>query len=112
MCVVDSERGAYRKYMVTRTDGSSRAGGKHANCAYFVLDLEHDDFAIPALKAYAKACRKTHPALADDIERIIATKPCGCRGVGDCTHYFSPQTPSEALIETIARADAREPDDG
>jgi hypothetical protein len=81
--------GIHRKYVVTRTDGSSEPGGKHADCAYFVLDLEHDEFAIPALQAYAKACRKTHPELADDIDTIVANRPvrCGCR------EAYCPHTP-------------------
>lgn len=64
----DEGRGVYRKFNVTRTDGSSGPGGKHERCSYFVLDLEHDPFAVPALKAYAAACRETHPQLAIDIE--------------------------------------------
>lgn len=101
----DEERGVYRKYKIERTDGSSAPGGKHAECAYFVLDLAHDDFALPALEAYAKACRKTHPALADDIARVIATRPCGCREAF-CQH-FGPRTPSDAMADTIERADRR-----
>jgi hypothetical protein len=93
--------GVHRKFKVTRTDGSSRKGKKHAECSYFVLDLEHDPFAIPALKAYAKACKKTHPALAEDLEEILATRPCGCRSVGECTHQFAAQTPGEALALMI-----------
>jgi hypothetical protein len=65
------ERGICRKYNVTRTDGSSGPGGKHERCAYFVLDLEHDPYAVPALKAYAEACRGTHPQLAIDIEASL-----------------------------------------
>ena len=90
----DDERGLHRKYEVTRTDGSSAVGGKHADCAYFVLDLEHDTFAIPALAAYAKACRKEYPALAADIGRIVAAAKdreaarCHCREVG-CAHSLS-----------------------
>lgn len=96
----EEQRGLYRKYRVTRTDGSSESGGKHERCAYFVLDLEHDEFAAAALKAYAKACQETYPDLAADIERIIATKPqrCSCREAS-CPHSlsraFTPQTPSE-----------------
>jgi hypothetical protein len=73
--------GISRKYDVQRTDGSSGPGGKHESCAYFVLDLEHDEFAPAALEAYAKACRKTHPELAKDLEAILANayQPCGCR---------------------------------
>jgi hypothetical protein len=68
----DQRRGIYRKYHIERTDGSSGPGGKHERCLYFVLDLEHDPFALPALRAYAKACKRTHPALAGDIARILA----------------------------------------
>lgn len=63
--------GVYQKYVVTRTDGSSELGGKHHGCDYFVLDLTHDDFALPALIAYEKACRSKFPALADDLKRKI-----------------------------------------
>lgn len=92
----DETRGVFRKYDVTRTDGSSRAGGKHEDCAYFVLDLEHDPFAIPALKAYAKACRMTHPALAKDIGQIVST--------GDRGRFFAgPSTPNEAMNEIMGR---------
>ena len=102
----DKTRGLYRKYDVRRTDGSSGPGGKHARCAYFVLDLEHDEFAMAALKAYAKACRESHPGLAEDIERIVATKPqrCSCREVS-CPHSLgralAPQTPSEMAAELM-----------
>lgn len=106
--MTDESRGVYRKYDVTRTDGSSGPDGKHEKCSYFVLDLAHDDFALPALKAYAKACAKTHPALAEDIQRIIETRPCGCRGVGECLHFFSPQTPDEAMADVMGRAAAKE----
>ena len=54
-----TNRGIYRKFNVTRTDGSSEPGGKHEHCKYFVLDLEHDPFAKPALRKYAEACRET-----------------------------------------------------
>jgi len=100
----DKERGVYRKYKVTRTDGSHRKGGKHEECSYFVLDLEHDEFAVPALTAYEKACRKTFPDLAADLRRILSTRPCGCREAM-CPHVGIPQTPNEALSDTIARAD-------
>lgn len=102
----DSTRGVYRKFNVTRTDGSSGEGGKHEHCAYFVLDLAHDDFALPALKAYAKACRSQFPELARDIEAIVITRPCGCRSVGECFHW-GPQTPSEALDARMASAEEK-----
>lgn len=62
--------GLYRKFVVTRTDGSSAPGGKHADCNYFVLDLTHDVHAIPALKAYADSCRTELPLLAADLDTI------------------------------------------
>lgn len=105
----DVGRGVFRKYDVKRTDGSGDAGGKHEGCAYFVMDLEHDPFALPAMEAYAKACAKTHPALAEDLRRIISTSPCGCRGVGDCMHFLSPQTPNEALADAMERGERRRP---
>lgn len=79
------QRGLYRKYDVKRTDGSSGPGGKHEHCAHFVLDLEHDEFAIPALEAYRDAARASYPALARDIDAIIAAHRhqesvrCNCR---------------------------------
>lgn len=64
------DTGIYRKFLVERTDGSSGPGLKHEHCNYFVLDLVHDPFAIPALKAYADACREKFPALADDLDGV------------------------------------------
>lgn len=99
---MSGQNGIHRKYVVTRTDGSSEEGGRHEHCAYFVLDLEHDEFVIPALRAYAKACRKVHPGLADDLERIVSTEPqrCACREAScphSLTRAFTPQTPSEMM---------------
>ena len=59
--------GIYRKFTVMRTDGSSEQGGKHEYCSYFVLDWEHDPFAVPAALAYASACEATYPELAKDL---------------------------------------------
>lgn len=67
----DCERPLYGKFWVERLDGSSDRDGKHEFCDYFVLDLVHDKFAYPALKAYAEACAEEYPQLAADIlERI------------------------------------------
>ena len=63
----DKDRGLYGKFFVIRTDGSSGPGGKHENCSYFVLDLNHDKFARAAIKAYADACREEYPKLSDDL---------------------------------------------
>ena len=60
----DEHRGIYEKYHVERLNDPE---GKHAACNYFVLDLVHDKFAIPALRAYAKACERKFPQLAKDI---------------------------------------------
>ena len=99
--------GVYRKFKITRTDGAHRRGGKHDGCAYFVLDLTHDPFALPALAAYAEACAKEFPALAGDLRQILATpqhQHCGCREAM-CAHFsaFGPQSPGEALAEKISK---------
>ncbi len=60
-------RGLYEKFKVTRTDGQSAPGGRHADCEYFVLDLTHDKFAIPAIRAYAYACQFEYKQLAADL---------------------------------------------
>ena len=64
---VGMDVGLYRKFLVSRTDGSSRVGGNHETCAYFVLDWHHDPFAVPAARAYADACEATLPHLAADL---------------------------------------------
>ncbi len=61
------QQGLFRKFNVSRTDGSDVAGGKHFGCRYFVLDLTHDQHAPAAMRAYAKACAPTHPKLAADL---------------------------------------------
>lgn len=66
----DPTRGLYGKFHVQRTDGQSAPGEKHDSCDYFVLDITHDPFALPALKAYADACRAEFPALATDLDEI------------------------------------------
>lgn len=68
----DKTRGLYGKFVVKRTDGLSEYGMKHYGCEYFVLDLMHDKFAAPALKAYADACEKEYPLLAADIRSKIS----------------------------------------
>lgn len=64
----DKNRGLYEKFIVIRTDGGNKPGEKHEKCRYFVLDLDHDPFAIPAIRAYADACeRGGYRALAHDL---------------------------------------------
>jgi len=67
----DTEKGIYEKYIVIRRNDTAK---KHADCAYFVLDLNHDKFAIPALAAYAKACEGEYPLLAFDILQFLESK--------------------------------------
>ncbi len=70
-------KGVYRKFEVRRTDGRDAPGEKHDGCSYFVLDLVHDKHAIPALKAYAKSCRREFPALAKDLNWALSTQHVG-----------------------------------
>jgi hypothetical protein len=89
----DTKRGLYRKYFVQRLGDvrdvilvrRNRWGdpstdrvdppAKHAGCRYYVLDLDHDTFAAPALRAYADACAAEFPALAADLRAMIAPSP-------------------------------------
>lgn len=79
--------GIKRKYEVRRTDGSSIPGGKHSGCSYFVLDINHDEFSLAALKAYAEACKSKLPALAVDLMQIVNAKACNCREA-NCGHAY------------------------
>lgn len=63
----DRNRGLYGKFYVERTDGKSAPGEKHHGCEYFLLDLNHDKYAIPALRAYAEHCQHEYPLLARDL---------------------------------------------
>lgn len=66
----EQKMGLYKKYRVERTDGSSAPGGKHEFCQHYVLDLVHDPYAKPAILAYAQACSRTHPMLAQDLREM------------------------------------------
>lgn len=57
--------GLYRKFNVSRTDPESQE--RHQNCRYFVLDIDHDEHAIPALLTYAESVKDTEPKLAEDL---------------------------------------------
>lgn len=67
----DKTRGLYEKFEVYRTDGEHLPGGKHEGCQYFVLDVTHDPFAIPALREYADSCRHEYPLLADSLYALL-----------------------------------------
>lgn len=78
------QQGLFRKFEVRRTDGSDRRGGKHYGCRYFVLDVDHDQYAQAALTAYAAACEATHPKLARDLrEKWGAAEPVKDEPSGD-----------------------------
>lgn len=66
----DPTVGLYNKFSVKRTDGTSAPGEKHDGCEYFVLDIDHDPHARPALVAYADSCAAQFPALASDLRRL------------------------------------------
>jgi hypothetical protein len=86
MATDDRERGWYRKYDVKRLNDPN---GRHADCEYFVLDLEHDAHSTPALLAYADAAEAKYPALAADIRRRVGA--------------HSPELRSETATETTER---------
>lgn len=43
---------------------------KHKDCRHFVLDLNHDKFSVPALRAYALACEVEYPVLAEELRKV------------------------------------------
>ena len=61
------DEGLINKYAVRRRDGRDTQGDKHRNCRYFVLDVSHDPFAVPALRAYAEACKEKKPVLSAQL---------------------------------------------
>jgi len=66
------KKGLYRKFKVERADGRSAPGQKHERCNYYVLDLDHDIYAAPALEAYATACAEQYPALSADLLALVS----------------------------------------
>ena len=69
------EQGLFRKFEVRRTDGSDGPGGKHDGCRYFVLDMDCDPHAGPALKAYAESCCESHPKLSAELKLLAYSLP-------------------------------------
>lgn len=55
----------YGRYTITHKDGKPVDPGKR----YFVLAVDTDAGAIPALVAYVDAIKATHPTLAADLQR-------------------------------------------
>lgn len=64
-------QGLYSKFNVSRGDGRDGPGGDREGAEYFVLDLTHDPFAIPALQTYIEQCQREYPYLARDLEQMI-----------------------------------------
>ena len=91
-------RGLHGKFHVTRTDGTSAPGCKHDGCSYFVLDLTHDKFAQPAVRAYAAACAAEYPLLAADLWGKFP----GEGGVPASTFHLDAE--ASALVDRIAAA--------
>lgn len=99
------QQGIFRKFQVSRVDGSDVVGGKHFGCRYFVLDMDHDAHAPAALRAYADSCASTHPELAADLRREFGeaertTAPVSLTD-DDLTQEFS----LDAIIKGIRYAD-------
>lgn len=100
------------KYFVERVDGQDRPDSR-----YFVLNYATDPYARTAMRAYAEACRETHPTLSSDLLAVAAwyddadakrrrgaTKPL--RG----THGSGGETPSDDdLVELVRRRLAADP---
>jgi hypothetical protein len=68
----DKRNKLQQKYYVDRIDGRDLAGGDRIDSKYFVLDCIHDPYSIPALEAYALACRKDSPNLPEDVRALVA----------------------------------------
>lgn len=68
-------QGLFRKFDVRRVDGSHAPGGKHHGCEYFVLDIDHDTHAPAAMRAYAEACKDSHPQLSAELTARFGTRP-------------------------------------
>ncbi len=65
-----ADRGLYNKFSkIERTDGRHLPGKKHSGCRYFVIDLDHDEFAQVVMMEYANQCQGEYPTLASDIIR-------------------------------------------
>ncbi len=61
--------GLTRKFSVMRLDPASQR--RHHTCRSFVLDLDHDPHALPAIEAYVASVADQEPKLAADLERIV-----------------------------------------
>jgi hypothetical protein len=65
--MTDKNLGLIAKYDVKRTDGRVKE-----DAAYFVLDLNNDPGALPAIHAYITWCLKNgYEQLAWDLEELL-----------------------------------------
>lgn len=95
-------RGLYRKYDVRRLNDPA---SKHTECEYYVLDLDHDRFSLPALLAYARSCNKQYPELARDIGKKCVAM--GRRFISECPSHL-PELKWEPSASASASASLRE----
>jgi hypothetical protein len=93
----DPEQGLYRKYDVTRLNDPT---GKHKDCTYYILDLDHDPHSVAALLAYAKSCEAQYPTLAFDLRHTAAA-------TARKLNVASVQTEEERTPEGCTPTDAR-----
>jgi hypothetical protein len=95
--------GLHRKFIISRTDGSDTAGGKHDGCEYFVLDLTHDPDALAALRAYAFAAEATRPDLVADLRQRYDLGDAVQRHVCDyCRQRHDDQEYAEQQADAMA----------
>mgnify|MGYP003624606764 CR=1 FL=1 len=87
----DNSRGLFHKFHIERTDGKSDPGEKHHGCDYFVLDLTHDQHAIPALRAYARSCAEELPLLAADLRAKLPPRSHQRKETGNRHGKFAVQ---------------------
>lgn len=124
MSETDKFRGIYGKYRVERNEDPT---GKHKSCFYFVLDIEHDKFAVTALSAYAQACKEEYPQLALELNALVSRQADWTQAVIDATkesfakglHVFTcwccdklcqqNKAPERALIRIFQEKNLSEP---
>jgi len=70
-----AKTGIYQKFVVVRVDGKDEPGGKHHDCEYFVMDLDHDKHAPAAMAAYAQSCKDEYPVLSSEILARFPSPP-------------------------------------
>lgn len=67
---LDKNLGLYGKYHVRRLNDWRN---KHDHCRYYVLDLNHDRHAQPAIRAYIESCKNEYPRLALELTKLLDT---------------------------------------